>query len=141
MKNWRRVFKFRRNSIRKNPVHAELKVPPLVGTPEVVHHEESTAQKVIAELGGLSIGKIPLPPLHRVEPRPVKDVVVIIQIDGLLDRSRVDARQAPDGSQEMAIGPRIILSPDGITLGPAIRGEAAKSEPAASAERRIHQAG
>src|SRR5437868_9330004 len=109
MKNRRRVFQLRRNSIRKNPVHAELKVPPLVGTPEVVDHKESAAQKIVAELSGLSIGKIPLPHLHGVEPRPVEDVIVIIQIDGLLDRARVDARQAPDGSQEMAIGPRIIL--------------------------------
>ena len=79
-------------AIRENLFHAGFEDLPLVVAPEIVAHEESAAQQEIAHAGGLRIGQFPVTRLDRVQPRPVVDVVFVVQIHRLLDRARVDSR-------------------------------------------------
>src|SRR5580658_3989809 len=90
-------------------------VPALLA-PEIVGHEESAALNVIAKLGRLSVGELPGARLHRVQPRPVVNVVAVVQIHRLLYRARMHARQPPQRLHEMPVRSRIILRPHGVAV-------------------------
>ena len=61
---------------------------------EVVDHQEAAAQQVLAQLRGLRVGQVPLTDFDGIEPRPIEDVVAVVEVDGLLDRAGVDDAQA-----------------------------------------------
>ena len=85
-----------------------------------------------------SCGQPPFADLHGVEPRPVVDVVAVVQIHRLLGGAHVDARQTPHGLGEVTVGARVILGPQRQALTPV-----AIEAPAITIVRsgRIHQAG
>src|SRR5271163_651486 len=64
------------------------------------------------------LGDSPLAYLHGVKPGPMVDFVAIVEIYVLFDRSRVNTREAPDGSGKKAVGRRPILSPQRHALAP-----------------------
>src|ERR1051326_727750 len=67
----------------KDVPDALLEHLPFVVAVEIVGHEESAAQKVIAYLFSLLLGESPLADLHGVEPGPVVDVVALVEIPRL----------------------------------------------------------
>ena len=104
---------------------------------EVVAHEKAAAVKELAQRFGLGAGQIPVPHLHRVEPRPIV-LIAFVQVHGLLDGARMHARQAPQRFGEMPVRPRIIGSPTGTPLLPGPVAEPAV--PSVNPERRrVHQ--
>jgi hypothetical protein len=118
-------------------VHAGHEHFPFVAAPKIVGHEEAAAQEVIAHLGGLRVGEIPFAGTHRVEPGPIEHVVALVEVHGLLHRTRVNPRETPHGLKKMAIGAWIILGPTGVSLGPIFSG----AIEAGVGRGRIHQAG
>ena len=78
---------------------------------DVVGHEEAAAVEIIAQDLALFFGQAPFAGLDRVNERVVVDVVAVFEIDDLLHRTRIHARQAPHGFQKMPVGARIILGP------------------------------
>ncbi len=68
--------------------------------------------KKIAKFFGLLFGEAPFAHLNGVEPRPVVNLVAVVQVHRLLDRAHVNAGQAPQRLREVAIRPRIILRPE-----------------------------
>ena len=105
------------------------KIRPFARAVEIVDHEEAAAQQVLAQLRRLRVGQVPLTDFDGVEPRPIEDVVAVLEIDGLLDRAGVDDAQAADQRRDVAIAARVID-------GPA---RAAELPLTAPAERRIHE--
>ena len=85
---------------------------------KIVAHEESTAIQEIAHLYDLSVGKLPVPDLDRVQPRIVEYIIAIVEIYRLLDRAHVYARQTPECSRDMPIGGGIVSCPTRAALLP-----------------------
>ena len=56
---------------------------PLVGAVEVVGEEEASSQEVLAKSFRLLLRESPFTDLHRVQPRPVIDIVTIFSRHGL----------------------------------------------------------
>ena len=130
----------------KHPLHAVDEDLPLFRPVEIVAHEEAAAQQILPHGLGLRVGQVPVAHFHGVEPRPIV-LVAFVQVDRLLHRPRVHARQAPQRLREMAVRARIIGGPTGAPLRPIPGGEAA-TEPAEpppapvdARHRRVHQAG
>src|SRR5579884_2568723 len=125
----------------EDALHAFLEDLPFDGAVKIVGHKEAAAQQIIAELFGLPIGEAPLADLNGVEPGPVVDLIVVIEIDGLLDGADVNAREAAHGFGEMTISARVILGPEaeavavvrifaiGVTVVPAARVHQARKSP------------
>src|SRR5437870_2562128 len=77
---------------------------------KVVTHEESAAQQIFAKSAALVIGELPVPDLDTIHPWPVENLVTI-EIDHLLNRARVQAREAADALHELAVGLGVIDGP------------------------------
>src|SRR5579864_3775302 len=104
--------------VRENALHAGLEYFPLRVAPEVVAHEKSAAQQIIPQLLGLGVGEAPPANLDRIQPGPVIDVVTVVEVHWLFNRSGVDARQPPHRPQEVAVRTRIVLRPHGVAVAP-----------------------
>ena len=118
-------------------MHAGHEDAPFAAAPEIVGHEEAAAQKIIAQLCSLGVGQIPFAGTHRIEPRPVVDIVAVVKVHGLLHRTRVNAREPADRLKKMTVRARIILGPTGHALRPIL----SRAIEAGIGSRRIHQAG
>ena len=127
--------------IREDLVHGEDEDVPFVGGVEIVAHEEPPAQEELAEFSDLGIGQLPVTHLDCVEPRVIKDVVVQVQVDGLLDGARLDTGEATDGGGEVAVGSGIVDGPIGVALPPIVTAPEFGLPVQADFRRRIHQAG
>src|SRR5882724_4907446 len=92
----------------EDALHALQKYFPFVFAPEIVAHEEAAAEKVLPKSRGLTVTQIPVADLHGVDPWPVVNIA-LVQIDGLLHRAGVQAREPSHGQYEVAVGARIIL--------------------------------
>ena len=120
----------------QHAAHALHEHVPLKRPPKIVAPEETTASQVIAHLGGLFIGQVPLAGPHRVEHGPVVNVVFIVQIHRLFHRARVDPREAAEGGQKMTVGAGVILRPTGHAVRPS---PAAGTVETRGGRRWIHQ--
>ena len=96
---------------------------------------EAAALQIIAHAFGLRVVEVPIGHIHRIEPRPIENRVVV-GIDHFLVGPRVQARQAQNALHKLAVGARIIFGPAAI----AKRAESAESAVAGHAHR-IAQAG
>ena len=93
---------------------------PFLGAVEIVAHEETAAVQKLAEFLHHLVGQLPVAHFHGVQPRVVENVVVLFQVDGLLRRLPIDARQPPDGLRQMPVRPRVVDGPVGIALMPVV---------------------
>src|SRR5258706_11705912 len=112
------VRNFHDGTIRKSLLDALLEYLPFHGSVEIVGHEETAAQQIIAQLFHLCVRRSPFAYLDGIKERPVVYLVFIVQIYALLDGARVNASQAPHGLGERPVGGRIILGPEGKPFSP-----------------------
>src|SRR6185369_6108526 len=84
---------------------------PLVVAVEIVAHEESAAQQVLAHQSHLGVGQVPVAHLHSVEPGPVV-LEAFVEIDRFLHAARMQPGQSPDGDREMAVAAWIVHGPE-----------------------------
>ena len=71
----------------------------------------------IADPQGLAFIQLPVANLDRIEPRPLEDFVAI-DVDDLLDRARVNAREAADALDELPLGLVRIGAPTAAAVAP-----------------------
>src|ERR1700735_5246577 len=102
----------------KDHLHGLFEVGLLLRPMEIVGHEKSAAKQVVAKFLGLSLGQTPFAHLNSIEPRPVIDLVAVIQIYGLLHGSSVDTGYTTDCLRKGAICAWIVLSPQREPLPP-----------------------
>jgi hypothetical protein len=85
---------------------------------KIVRHQKAAARQIVPQDICLVLSDSPLADLHGVKPRPIVDLVAIIEIHVLFHRSRVDACQAPDSGGKSTIGRWAILGPQRHALAP-----------------------
>jgi len=78
------VLEFHDRAVGEDLLHAVDEDRPFHGAVEIVAHEKPAAQQELAEFGDLGIGQLPVAHLDGIEPRIVEDVVVFVEVDGLL---------------------------------------------------------
>jgi hypothetical protein len=103
--------------VRKHPFHGEEEPFPLIIAVEVVHHEESAAQQVLAHVLGFVLVEVPAAHFHTIDKRELENVelsrilratrpyridiarivLVIAGIDG------IDARETTDAAEEVVL--------------------------------------
>ena len=133
---------FHHRPVRKHQPHAFVESIPFFGAPEIVQHQEAAAQQIIAQLLDLAIGQLPIAHFARAEPRPIVDVVAIVQIHGLFDGPHRDASQAAQRQRKMPVGARIILGPTGAAFQPrGFRAITVETSETRAGMLRIHQTG
>ena len=93
-----------------------MKIAPFPGAVEVVDHQEAAAQQILAQLGRLCVRQIPVADLDGVQPWPIEDIVAVVEIDGLLDRARVDRGQPADHLGHVPVGARVVDRPAGAAV-------------------------
>src|SRR5260370_7875649 len=69
------VLNLHNRPVRKDQSHALHEAVPFVLIPEVVHHQETATQEIVANLPGLRLGQLPVAPLAPHHPRPIEDFV------------------------------------------------------------------
>ena len=109
-------------AIREHGFHALDEGRPLIAAVEVVHHQETAAQKVLAQLSRRLFIQRPLPDLNAVDPGVLKDLVGL-EVDVTAALSRVNAGQSANAVHEVVFGLRPIGRP-GIpaATAPAVAG-------------------
>ena len=105
-------------AIGENHAHAGYKHLPLVGAVKIVGHEKAAAEQVIAKNVRLMLSNAPLADLHGIEPGPIVNFVAIVEVDVLLNRTRVNARKTANRSRKCAIRGRAVLGPERHTFAP-----------------------
>src|SRR5579875_1322024 len=86
--------------------------------PQKSSHIKKPPRSRVAQLLCLRICQIPLSHKDGIQPRPVVDIISIVQVYGLFNRSRIDACQAPYSLHEMPVGSWIIIGPTRVSSGP-----------------------
>src|SRR5581483_5889310 len=112
------IGNFNDSAVGKNPFHALVENTPVDSSPEVIAHEETAAQQVLAYSLGLGIRQIPLAHEHRIKPGIVEDVVFVLNIDRLFYRSHLESRPAPHSLKKMPVRARIIVRPTRVSCSP-----------------------
>jgi hypothetical protein len=105
-------------AFREDLVHGVYEDVPFVGGVEIVAHEEAAAQQEFAEFGDLGIGQLPVAHFHRIEPRVVENIVVVVQVDGLFHGAGLDTGQAADSGGQVAVRARVVDGPVGVAFAP-----------------------
>src|SRR5258708_34471352 len=82
-------------TIRKSLLNAFLEYLPLHGSVEIVGHEETAAQQIIAQLFHLCVRRSPFAYLDSIKKRPVVHLIIVVQMHALLDRARSNLSHAP----------------------------------------------
>src|SRR5438270_9444608 len=103
MKDAVTVFQIDDRAIGKYALQTGREPFPLCRAVEIVYHEETTPIKIVAKPLGLAVIELPVTNLHSIKPRPVEDFIAV-NIDDLLDRTRVDAGKTADTLHELALG-------------------------------------
>ena len=111
--------------------HSGHEAVPVGGAVEIIHHEEAALEQVFAQPLRLRIGERPVCHLHGIDPRVVEDLVAV-EIDDLLDGAHLDAGEALQRQQELAIRLGIVARPTGpVAVSIAVsEAEAAATAPA-----------
>ena len=88
-----------------------MKRVPFPSAVEVVAHEEAAALEIIAKLGCLQIGEIPMSDFNGIKPGPVVNVIVVLGCNGLFSRASIDPGKPSNGRRKMAIRARVVYCP------------------------------
>src|SRR5690606_39244421 len=72
------------------PVHARAEAGPGTRIEEAVTEQEAATQQVVAQLCCHLVAEVPVTCQPHHQEGPVVDVVAVVEVDGLLDRARVD---------------------------------------------------
>ena len=78
-------------------------VRPLAFVVEVVHHERTAPLEILPQPPRLRLGERPVAHAHGIDPRPIENLVAI-DVDDLLDASRVNPREAPQALHKLPFG-------------------------------------
>ena len=89
---------------------------------KIVAHEESAAIQELAHLLDLDVGELPVPHLNRIQPGIVEHVIAVVQIDRLLHRADMYARQPAKRDRNMPIGRGVVGGPTGSAMLPVAPG-------------------
>ncbi len=89
------------------PAHEAV---PIVLAVEVIDHKKSAALDEGAEPQGFGVGEGPVGDADGVEPRVVQHVVVI-DLDDVEGRGRIDAGETAEGDEAIVVGAREVLAP------------------------------
>src|SRR5579862_6404874 len=139
MENLIRVLNIDNGAVRKYARHAGFEDFPFGRAMEIVAHEKSAAQQILAHLGSLLLGEIPMPDFDAIKPRPVEYFIAIVEIHRLLDRARVNARQAAQRCREMPVRARVIHGPARGALPPVAAPTPTAVSTDIAGERRVHE--
>src|SRR5258707_12145760 len=112
------VFDLDDRPVGKDALHAFRENLPLHAAMEVIAHEKSTAQQVLAQSFRLRVGQVPMAHLHSVKPRPMENVVTIVEVDRLFDGTGMDACQPAERLREVPVRTRIVDGPVGSAASP-----------------------
>ena len=122
------------DGVGQHHTHAAHEAVPIVLAVEVIDHEKSAARDEVAEPLGFGVGEGPVGDADGVDPRVVPHVVVI-DIDDVEGRGRIDAGETAEGDEAIVVGAREVLRPSAaesaISVAAAIAGvvaEAAEEE-------------
>jgi hypothetical protein len=102
---------------RQHARHGLAKSLPLFGAPEIVHHQKSAAQQILAQPRCFRVTQIPPAGLRRIHPRIIEQVVVG---ESHVPRiARRNAREPLDALRKVIVRIRPIHHPPAFASGPA----------------------
>ena len=94
---------------------------PVPFSVEIVHHQKAALLQILAQALGLGVGEAPGAHVDGVHKRPIEDIVAV-GIHDLFGRPAIDARQAVQSFDELAVAFGIIFRPSAGAVVPAKRG-------------------
>src|SRR5207249_1571407 len=104
MKNRVLIADLDNRPVREYELHALFEPPIFLGSPEIVEHQKSAAQQVFPQRVGLRLGEFPIAHFAGAQPRPVVDIVAVVEVYRLFHGPHVKTREAAEGQYEMAVG-------------------------------------